>query len=98
MGSAQGVVTIANGVGDIALRVGDSMPLVGGVMGAYVGELITQQMTPNYGTYWIFGILLAIAGLMLIGRGDRKPRDPRDKEPLLSEPLYERPPPEAQMS
>ncbi len=88
MGGAQGLVTISNGVGDIILNLGIKMPTVGAIMGAYVRDLVQSQLTLNYGTEWVFGILLAFGGFILVARGDRKPRNPRDKEPLLSEPLY----------
>jgi uncharacterized membrane protein YfcA len=88
VGGAQGVETVSNAVGKIAFDLGVSMNTVGAIMGAYVGQLIEQQLTPNYGTDWVFGILVILAGFILIARGDRKPRNPRDKEPLLTEPLY----------
>ena len=88
MGGAQGIETVSNAVSKICLDVGIQMTFVGAIMGAYVGDLISQELTVNYGSYWVFGILLAIGGFVLIGRGDRKPKNPKDSEPLLTEPLY----------
>ncbi len=89
IGDAQGVETVSNAVGNIILNLGISMPTVGAIMGAYVMDLVEQTLTPNYGSYWVFGILLAFFGFILVARGDRKPRDPMEKAPLLTEPLYE---------
>ncbi len=64
------------------------MPTIGAIMGNYVKDLIISQLTPNYGSYWVFGILLVLGGFILVARGDRKPRDPMERAPLLEEPLY----------
>jgi hypothetical protein len=87
MGWAQGIETVSNAVGNIIFNVGVNIPGVGVAIGDYVDGLVEQQLTPNYGTYWVFGILLAAGGLILIGRGDRKPRDPAEYAPLLTVPL-----------
>jgi hypothetical protein len=88
VGNAQGVITIANGVGSIILSLGIKMTTIGAIMGNYVKDLVTFQLTPDYGSYWVFGILLALGGFILVARGDRKPRDPIERAPLLQEPLY----------
>jgi predicted MFS family arabinose efflux permease len=87
MGDAQGREEIANVVGNLAFDVGKSQPQVGAIVGNYVGGFIVQAVNINYGTYWVFGIILALFGFILVARGDRKPRDPSEREPLLKEPL-----------
>ena len=86
MGYAQGIETVSNAVGNIIFNVGVNTPGVGVAIGDYVDGLVELLLTPNNGTYWVFGVLLAFFGLVLIGRGDRKPRDPLESVPLLSEP------------
>ena len=88
IGNAQGVETLGNDVGNIILVIGINMSTVGAVMGNYVKDLVVQQLTPDYGSYWVFGIILALGGFILVARGDRKPRDPSERAPLLQEPLY----------
>jgi hypothetical protein len=87
MGSAQGVVTVSNAAGNIVLNFARVSPSIGVIIGAYLQELVQQQLTPNYGSFWVFGVLLACGGLALIERGDKKPRPPEESLPLLTEPL-----------
>ncbi len=87
MGSAQGAITISNAVGNLIYGVAVNTPGVGGMVGQYIELIVTPNLAPNYGTYWVFGVLLACGGLMLVYRGDRKPRPPEEALPLLTEPL-----------
>ena len=82
------MITVANGVANIILTIGINMSTVGAIMGNYMKDLVVQTLTPDYGSYWVFGILLSLGGFILIARGDRKPRDPMERAPLLQEPLY----------
>lgn len=86
-GSAQGAITISNAVGNLIYGVAVNTPGVGGMVGQYIELIVTPNLAPNYGTYWVFGVLLACGGLMLVYRGDRKPRPPEEALPLLTEPL-----------
>jgi hypothetical protein len=88
MGSAQGGITISNEVGSTIYSVAVNTPGVGGMVGEYIELIVTPQLVPNYGTYWVFGVILACLGLGLVYRGDRKPRPPEESLPLLTEPLY----------
>jgi len=88
MGSAQGAITITNAVGNIILSVSIATPGVGAIVGEYIEEIVTSQFAPDYGSFWVFGVLLACFGLILVFRGDRKPRPPEESLPLLTEPLY----------
>jgi len=87
MGSAQGVVTVSNAAGNIVFDVARVSPSVGVIIGTYLQDLVQVQLTQNYGSFWVFGVLLAFGGLALIERGDRKPRPPEESLPLLTEPL-----------
>jgi len=88
MGSAQGMITVSNATGNIVYSVAVNTPGVGGMVGEYLALIITAQFAPNYGTFWVFGVILACLGLTLVYRGDRKPRPPEEALPLLTEPLY----------
>jgi hypothetical protein len=90
MGSAQGMITISNAVGNTIYLVSANTPGVGGMVGAYVADIITAQLAPNYGSFWVFGVILACGGLVLAYRGDRKPRPPEEALPLLTEPLFDK--------
>ena len=46
-----------------------------------------QELAPNYGSLWVFGVILALLGLVLVYKGDRKPRPAEEALPLLTEPL-----------
>ena len=92
MGSAQGLITISNYAGNTIFNLSKTTPAVGVITGNFLENLVEQQLTPNYGTFWVFGVLLAIGGLAFIGRGDRKPRPASESIPLLTEPLYPKPP------
>ena len=59
------------------------------MVGKYIDLIVTGQLDRNYGSFWVFGIILACLGLMLVYRGDRKPRPPEEALPLLTEPLLE---------
>ena len=87
MGSAQGQITISNTVGNTVYTVAAGMPAVGGLVGLYLSLIITAQFAPNYGTFWVFGVIFSCLGLALVYRGDRKPRPPEESLPLLTEPL-----------
>ena len=87
IGTAQGMITISNTVGDAIYSLSLVTPGVGAMIGAYIQDVVTAQLSANYGTYWVFGVLLACFGLMLVYRGDRKPRPPEEALPLLTEPL-----------
>jgi hypothetical protein len=45
---------------------------------------IEQNVTPTLGSYLVVGILLAVGGLILIARGDRKPKSIDKGEPILT--------------
>jgi len=83
LGSARGADTIANAVGGIFFNLAVKTPEVGPIIGNYVGGFIEQQVRANYGTYWEVGIILATLGFILIGRGDRRPRSPLERAPLV---------------
>jgi hypothetical protein len=87
-GTAQGILTISNATGNIVFNVSQTTPAVGSLVGNYMAGLIEQQLTPNYGSYWAFATIFVILGLVLIARGDKKPRDPREAEPLFPESFY----------
>ena len=89
MGSAQGIITISNHVGNTIYLVSVNTPGVGSLVGKYIELVITGQLDPNYGSFWVFGVILATLGLILVYRGDRKPRPPEEALPLLTEPLLE---------
>jgi hypothetical protein len=88
IGSAQGGITISNTVGNTIYSVAAVTPGVGTMVGKYIELIVTPQLTPNYGTFWVFGVIFACLGLGLVYRGDRKPRPPEEALPLLTEPLY----------
>lgn len=89
IGSAQGAITVSNNVGNTIFAVAVSMPTtVGTMIGRYIEDLIVEQLAPNYGSFWVFGVILACGGFILVYRGDRKPRPPEEALPLLTEPLY----------
>ena len=83
IGYAQGFDTVAKAVGGIFFNLSIKTPEVGPIIGNYVGGFIEQQVRANYGTYWEIGIILATLGFILIARGDRKPRSPLEKAPLV---------------
>jgi uncharacterized membrane protein YfcA len=87
MGSAQGEITISNVVGSTVYTVAVNTPGVGSLVGEYLSLIITAQFAPNYGSFWVFGVILSCLGLALVYRGDRKPRPPEEALPLLTEPL-----------
>lgn len=87
MGYAQGVMVIAYAIGNIVFQTGVQMPDAGPIVGNYLGGVLIQEINANYGSYWTFGIILALLGLILIARGEPKPRDPSERIPLLQEPL-----------
>jgi hypothetical protein len=90
IGSAQGAITISNAMGNMIYAVAVNTPGVGGMVGQYLELIITAQFAPDYGTFWVFGVILASLGFMLVYRGDRKPRPPEEALPLLTEPLMDR--------
>jgi hypothetical protein len=87
IGNAQGMITISNAVGNFIYSLSMVTPGVGSMIGAYIQDVVTATLSANYGTYWVFGVLLACFGLMLVYRGDKKPRPPEEALPLLTEPL-----------
>ncbi len=64
MGSAQGMITISNAVGNTIIVVSLSTPGVGAFVGQYVAGYVVQQLAPNYGSFWVFGVILVCGGLV----------------------------------
>lgn len=87
MGQAQGVMTLATESNSLIVSIGGNFPGVGAFVADYMGALIQQQLTPDYGSFWAFGIILVCIGMLIIIRGDKKLRDPKESEPLFDEPI-----------
>jgi hypothetical protein len=87
MGYAQGVQDVYNGVSNIIITVASHTPQAGYVIGTAIAGLVESKVDINYGSYWVFGIILAIFGLIAIGVGDRKERSLEERAPLLPEPI-----------
>jgi predicted MFS family arabinose efflux permease len=87
MGYAQGVQYVYNGVSNIIITVASHTPQAGYVIGTAIAGLVQEKVDINYGSYWVFGISLAIFGLIAIGIGDRKQRTLEERAPLLPEPI-----------
>ena len=85
IGYVQGIQSIVDVVKNIIFDVARTMPNVGSYVAYYVGGYLQENANPAFGSYWEFGILLAIFGFILIARGDRKPNN--QEEPLLLQPL-----------
>ena len=73
IGNAQGMITISNAVGNFIYSLSMVTPGVGSMIGAYIQDVVTATLSANYGTYWVFGVLLACFGLMLVYWGTRSP-------------------------
>lgn len=82
---------MVNAVSNLAQTILPTVPNTPGVEAgtiAYVFALYAQaDLNPNLGAFWEFGVLLAIISFILIARGDRKPRNPEENAPLLTQPL-----------
>jgi hypothetical protein len=87
MGYAQGVQDVYNGVSNIIITVATDTPDAGYVIGSAIAALVQDKVDINYGSYWVFGIILAIFGLIAIGVGDRRQRPLEERAPLLQEPI-----------
>jgi hypothetical protein len=76
IGWAQGVSSLIDAITNVAsVRVGSTPnldPYTVQLITSYIFQGMVQRYNANYGSYWAFGIMLAIASLILIGRGPRK--------------------------
>jgi len=66
IGYAQGLISINEPIGNIIVGITSANPQVGSLVGAYVAGFVQQSLDPDYGSFWIFGILLIIGGFLLI--------------------------------
>jgi hypothetical protein len=88
IGWAQGVSSLIDAISNVAsTRIGSTPgldPYTVQLMSAYVFQGMAQRFNANYGSYWAFGVVLAIGSLVLIGRGDHKAQagDPEREGPL----------------
>lgn len=96
MGQGTGIWAIGTTAFNIIYSSASSNPAVGPFFGYFFGGYVQQQIqggnvqnqfTTVNGSYWAFGTILAIVGLAIIVRGDRKPRNPEESRPLFQEPM-----------
>jgi hypothetical protein len=80
IGYVQGLQSIADAVVNIVHEVITKTPSSSAYVGNYISGYVQQAINPAQGSYWEFGILLAIGGFILIARGDRRPKgsEPQD--------------------
>lgn len=74
IGYVQGLQSIVDAVSNIILQVAYITPNVGAAIGSAVAGFMEQLINPDYGSYWAFGVILAVGGFILVARGDPKPR------------------------
>jgi hypothetical protein len=78
IGYVQGLQSIVDAVNNIIYETGKNMPNVGVAISNLVAAYVQGQVNPALGSYWEFGILLAFGGLILVARGDRKPKSAQE--------------------
>ena len=83
IGYVQGIQSVVDAVINITQEVVKNTPNLNSPVAYVVAGFVQQYANPTYGSYWEFGILLAVGGFILVARGDRKPRNPEEAEPLL---------------
>ncbi len=88
IGYVQGLQSVVDAVNNITIAVAKALPPMYSVVAGLVTGYVQQDLNPARGSFWEFGILLAVGGFILVARGDRKPRNPAEAEPLLKEPLF----------
>jgi hypothetical protein len=87
IGYTQGAQTIDNNVVNIVYLSAANNPNMGTLVGNYYAGLVQALLNQDYGSFWVFGVLLIIAGFLLIILGDRKhERNPEAEAPLLLPP------------
>ncbi len=86
IGWVQGIQSIVDTINSSISAVASSIPNLDSELQGYLQSQIQQNVNPVLGTYWAFGIILAIAGFILVARGDRKPQSDGEEAPLLSQP------------
>jgi hypothetical protein len=72
IGWVQGIQSIVDNINGEITSVASSIPGLDSTLQTYIQSVIQQNVNPNLGSYWAFGILLAFFGLVLVVRGDRK--------------------------
>lgn len=82
IGYAQGLITISTNMGEIIAVQSSASPQVGAIVGDYVAGFVQQAIDPNYGSYWVFGVIMAIFGLLLISWWEKRAKRP-PPPPLL---------------
>jgi len=84
IGYVQGMQTIDDNVVNIVYLSAVNIPTMGTLVGNYYAGLVQGLLNPDYGSYWVFGILLITAGFLLVVLSDRKrKRDPEAEASLL---------------
>jgi len=92
VGYVQGIQSIVDAAVNIVHTTGSTLHVSS--FAATAAFYIQVAANPDFGSYWIFGILLAFGGFVLVAREDRRPRDtsgdPREG------PIFTQPPAAAQ--
>jgi hypothetical protein len=86
IGYVQGLQSIVEAVANIIFEVAATIPNLGVIVASAVAGYVAHIVNPIYGSYWEFGILLAIGGFILIARGDRDRNSDQEKS-LEEQPL-----------
>jgi hypothetical protein len=87
IGYVQGIQSIVDAVVNIVRVAGSTLGVSS--FAATTAFYIKVAANPDFGSYWIFGILLAFGGFVLVARGDRKAKDTTGDQregPLLTQP------------
>jgi uncharacterized membrane protein YfcA len=81
IGYAQGLISLNEPIGNIIVGIAAGNPALGTLVGSYVAGFVAQKLDPDYGSYWVFGVLLIVFGFLLVSISRKPP--PIPEPPLL---------------
>ena len=83
IGYAQGIQSLVTYAQNVIYQTYPTMPDVPGIVADTLAGDIQQTANPAYGSYWIFGIILAFLGFVLLARANRRPAIVQDQAPII---------------
>jgi hypothetical protein len=87
IGYYQGIQSVVGTINNEVFHVLGTTPNFAQAVAPAMTKYIQQNVTPTVNDYLLVGIVLAAGGIILVARGDRKPKSDKQEVPLPPQPV-----------